>query len=234
MFSTFLFSFRESFEAWLVVGIIITYLKTAGCKQLLKPAYIGATVGVILSFVIGVITFSEANTLSKNGRDIFEGMMMLLSAGLVGYFIVWMSGRNRQIAAKVACQIKNRTTGLGIFILALFAVLREGTELTVFVLTKVQDDPAKMLSATIAGMLLSLAVTFFVFLAASQYLLKYIFKFLGALLIYFGAEMFSEGILKFLPLNGEEWEMVLAVLFALPAVYIFFKEDIRKFLKNKK
>jgi high-affinity iron transporter len=61
----------------------------------------------------------------------------------------------------------------------------------------------------------------------AHYLLRYIFRILGTLLIFLGAELFSEGVLKFLPISGEEWESILALIFIAPAFYYFFKKDIK-------
>lgn len=234
MLDVLLLSFRESFEAWLVVGIIATYLKNKKCGNFLRSVYFGAVSGLVFSVVLGVAIFNEARGLSDYSRDIFEGVMMLLSAGLVSYFIVWMNKQNQNIVCEIKNKIEEKNTNLGIFVLSFMAVLREGVELTAFILTKLEINPISVLSISLLGLVLSAIATVFIFYAASHYLIKYIFKFLGALLIYFGAEMFSEGILKFLPLKGEEWEMVLALIFALPAVYVFFRNDISIWMQQRK
>lgn len=225
MWDILLISFRESFEAWLIVGIIITYLKTSGRLRLLRPAYFGALFGISASLFLGTTIFSEAARLSSRSKDIFEATMMILAAGLVGYFVVWMSHQNQTVANQVKTQVEKRTTWIEIFLLSLLSVLREGVELTVFILTKVSITPGKIIFAASCGLLVSLLAAYVVFLVASHYLLKYIFKLLGILLIFLGAEMFGEGLSKILPINGEEGEIILALLFALPAFYMFFKND---------
>ncbi len=234
MLDIFLLSFRESFEAWLVIGIIITYLKNKKCNNFVRAVYFGAASGFIFSILLGIAIFSEARGLGEEGREIFEGVMMLLAAGLVSYFIVWMNKQNQNIVCEIKNQVEEKNTNLGIFVLSFMAVLREGVELTAFILTKIESNPTSILSIALVGMVLSVLATIVIFYAASYYLIKYIFKFLGALLIYFGAEMFSEGLLKFLPLTGEEWEMVLALVFALPAIYIFFRNDISAWIQQRK
>jgi len=234
MLNIFLLSFRESFEAWLVVGIIITYLQNKKCNNFVRAVYLGAISGLIFSVILGGAIFNEARGLSGISKDIFEGGMMLLAASLVAYFIVWMNKQNQNIACQIKNKVEEKNTNLGIFVLSFFSVLREGVELTAFVLTKIDTSPISVLLITLVGVCLSAVVAVFIFYAASHYLIKYIFKFLGALLIYFGAEMFSEGLMKFLPLTGEEWEMILALVFALPAIYIFFRNDISTWFEQRK
>lgn len=225
MWDILLISFRESFEAWLIVGIIITFLKTSGRGVLVKPVYWGAFFGITISLFLGVTIFSEASSLGAKNKEIFEATMMLLAAGLVGYFIVWMSHQNRSVTMHIKTQVEKRTTWLEIFLLSLLSVIREGVELTVFVLTKVGSAPSKIIFIAACGLVVSLLAAYFIFLAASHYLLKYIFKLLGIILIFLGAEMFSEGMLKFLPISGEEWETIFSLIFILPAFYVFFKND---------
>jgi len=234
MWDILLISFRESFEAWLVMGIIITYLKTSGRTKLLRPAYLGALLGIAISLLLGITIFSEASVLSMQSKNIFEAVMMLLAAGLVGYFVVWMSHQNRSVATKVKIQVENSTTWVEVFLLSLLSVLREGVELTVFILTKVSSTPGKIVFVASCGLAVSLLSAYAIFSAASHYLLKYIFKLLGILLIFLGAEMFSEGILKILFVNSEEWEMVLGLLFVVPAFYIFFRNDFLPWRQSKK
>ena len=225
MWDILLISFRESFEAWMIIGIIIAFLKNSGRSQLVKPVYWGAFFGIVISLFLGITIFSEASSFGEESKEVFEAVMMLLAAGLVGYFIVWMSHQNHSVTTHIKKQVENRTTWIEIFLLSLFSVVREGIELTVFVLTKVGSAPNKIIFITACGLAVSLLAAYFIFLAASHYLLKYIFKLLGILLMFLGAEMFSEGLLEFLPVRGEEWEVVLALLFILPAFYIFFKKD---------
>ena len=70
MWDILLISFRESFEAWLVMGIIITYLKTSGRTKLLRPAYLGALLGIAISLLLGITIFSEASVLSMQSKNI--------------------------------------------------------------------------------------------------------------------------------------------------------------------
>lgn len=225
MWDILLISFRESFEAWLIVGIIITFLKNSGRESLIRPVYLGAFFGILISLFLGVSIFSEASTLGAEGKEIFEATMMLLAAGLVAYFIVWMSHQKQSVTTHLKAQVEKRTTWIEIFLLSLLSVVREGVELTVFVLTKVESAPNKIIFIAACGLVTSLVAAYIIFLAASHYLLKYIFKLLGVVLIFLGAEMFSEGILKIFQIAGEEWEVVFALIFIIPAFYIFLKND---------
>ncbi len=233
MWDILLISFRESFEAWLIIGIIVTFLKNSGRESLVKAVCWGAFFGIGISLFLGVSIFSEASSLGVKGKEIFEAVMMLLAAGLVGYFIVWMSHQNRSVTTHIKTQVEKRTTWIEIFLLSLLSVVREGVELTIFILTKVGSAPNKIIFIAACGLVVSLIASYIIFLAASHYLLKYIFKLLGILLIFLGAEMFSEGILKFLPLNGEEWETILALIFILPAFFVFFKNDFFQWRKER-
>lgn len=227
MSTIFFLAFRESFEAWVIAGIIITYLKSTKRFNLLPAAYAGVIFGVIFSLITGVIIFVQARELSGKDQEIFEGIISFLAAALVAYFIIWIS-RHKELSTHVKNKVENLVGIPGIFFLSFISVLREGVELAVFILTKINNNPQTVFLISVAGLATSLALVLVIFYAANHFLLKRIFKFLGALLIYFGAEIFAEGLMKFLPMIGEMWEIVLFLIFALPASYIFFKDDIEK------
>jgi high-affinity iron transporter len=59
-----------------------------------------------------------------------------------------------------------------------------------------------------------------------------IFKILGFILIYLGAEMFAEGIIGIIELREDPFEMILMAIFLLPSLYFFFINDINGILKK--
>ena len=220
-------AFRESFEAWVIAGIIIAYLKSTKRFNLLPAVYAGVVSGVIFSLIIGMVIFVQARGLSGESQENFEVIISFLAAALVAYFIIWIS-RHKELSTHVKNKVEDFVGIPGIFFLSFVSILREGVELVVFVLTKINNSPQTIFLASAAGLVASLVLTLLIFYAANHFLLKRMFKFLGALLIYFGAEIFAEGLIKFLPIKGEGWEMILFLVFALPASYIFFKDDVGK------
>jgi high-affinity iron transporter len=101
MLSSLVLSFREGFEAVLVIGIILTYLKQTNKEKLVKFVYYGTMLGVLVAVIGGYIGFKEAKELEEEGEKLFEAIMMLVASGLIGFYVVWMSNQNKNISQNI-------------------------------------------------------------------------------------------------------------------------------------
>jgi high-affinity iron transporter len=140
MLDSLLLSLREGLEAALIIGIILSQLVRLERRDLAKFVYIGAILGFIVSAVGGLIGFTEAQEAEEASEEIFEGIMMLLSAGLIAYFILWLH-RNHGSTSSVTSKVTKNTNGIGLLVLSFLSVFREGMELVIFNLTKIPRVP---------------------------------------------------------------------------------------------
>ncbi|WP_339060358.1 FTR1 family protein [Tepidibacillus marianensis] len=232
MLSSALLSFREGFEAVLIVGIIHTYLKQTNKKNLSKYVFWGGVIGILISLVGGFIGFREAQQMEEAGEAIFEGTMMLLAAGLIGYFVVWMARQNRNIAANLKSSVDHNSTGWGLFTLTFLSVFREGLELVTFILTKVNEQASIVAVGTLLGIIVAITLGYVLFKTSTKLNVKMIFKVLGLILIFIGAELLGEGLVKFIPAGGEALEVTGAILFAGFSLLYFLKDDLNRVLKR--
>jgi high-affinity iron transporter len=233
MISSLFISFREGLEAALIIAIILAYLYQSGNKAVAKYAYIGAGLGIIVSLVAGFFSFREAQKLGEKSEGIFEGIMMLAASGLILYFIVWMGNQSGNISANIKNKVSNNTSAAGLFILSFLSVFREGMELVIFTLGKINQKASDVAIGSVVGILLAVLLTYIIFKSSIKLNLKIVFKILGLILIYIGAEMFAEGILKFIKFKEEVMEMILLAVFIIPSLYIFLKNDFMKLMKKE-
>jgi len=112
MLDSLLLSLREGLEAALIIGIILSQLVRLERRDLAKFVYIGAILGFIVSAVGGLIGFTEAQEAEEASEEIFEGIMMLLSAGLIAYFILWLH-RNHGSTSSVTSKVTKTRMALG-------------------------------------------------------------------------------------------------------------------------
>lgn len=229
MLSNIVLSFREGLEAVLVVGIILTYLLQNNKQRLVKYVYLGTMFGVMVSVIGGYIGFSEAKELKEEGEELFEAVMMLVASGLIGYFVVWMANQNRNITQSVRNNVDKVSTGLGLFILVFLSVFREGMELVVFILTKVNENASSAAAGTAIGIVMAIIIGYLIFKTSLKLNIKVIFKIFGIMLIFVGAELFGEGLSKLIPSAGEILEEGGAVLFGGFSLLYFLKDNLKKF-----
>jgi high-affinity iron transporter len=229
LLSNLFLSFREGLEAALIIGIILTHLVKIKRKDLTKYVYLGVIVGVIGSLIGGFLGFSEAKKAAEGSEELFESIMMLVSSGLIAYFILWLH-RNHHSHSTIKKSVENNSSGFGLFTLALLSVFREGMELVIFSLTQINQKATNLTIGSILGVLLAIALAYAIFKTAVKLNIQLIFKSLGVVIIFIGGELFGEGILKLFELKGEAAEMILMVVFDLPALYLFLKNDITRII----
>lgn len=233
MFSSMLLSFREGLEAVLVVGIILTYLAQIDKKRLSKFVLWGVLAGVLVSAIGGYIGFNEAKELEETGEELFEGIMMLVASGLIGYFVIWMANQNRNISSSIKNSVDKSATGIGLFILSFLSVFREGIELVTFILTKVSENASSVALGTVIGIVAAIIVGYMIFKTSVKLNLKLVFKILGLILIFIGADLFGESLVKFIPAGGEFIENIGLILFGGISLVYFLKDDIKGRMKKK-
>ena len=231
MLDSLLLSLREGLEAALIIGIILVHLVKIERKDLAKFVYIGALLGFIVSAIGGAIGFTEAKGAKEVGEEIFEGVMMLLSAGLIAYFILWLH-RNSHASHSVTNKVNKNTSAIGLLILAFISVFREGMELVIFNLTKITESAFTVALGSMIGIVVAIGIAVVIFKTSVKLNLGLIFKSLGILLIYIGGEMFGEGLVKLFD-GGEALEMTSMIAFIIVGLIIFLQQDIRKIIKKE-
>lgn len=183
----------------------------------------------LISILAGFIGFNEAKEL---GEEVFENIMRLLASGLIVYFIVWVGNQSKDISANIKNKVGSSTSAFGILVLSFLSVFREGMELCIMILTNITKNASNVALGIGIGLILAVTLTYIIFKSSIKFNLGLIFKILGVILIYLGAEMFAESILGFTELAEDPYEAIFIVLFAIPTLYFFFKNDVKKLLKK--
>ena len=85
-----LITFRETFEAVLIIGIIFSYLKKINHFDKKKYVISGAISGLILS-ILGAILFQLLlGGFEGQVEESFEGIMMIIGAIMITTLIIWL------------------------------------------------------------------------------------------------------------------------------------------------
>ena len=146
---------REGFEAILVVGAIIAYLiKTTADqseeerKRLLRPVYVGAVLGIALSFVSAWL-LNQLKLANSASQEVIEGVTALIAVVVLFWVSNWMVSKSESeawdayIKGKVgAATEKNSTWALAFT--AFLAVYREGAEVILFYQPLLSGDNMSM------------------------------------------------------------------------------------------
>lgn len=136
MLATFLITFREGLEAFLLVGILLTYLDRLGARKKAVWIWAGAVAGAVASvgaaFVLQVLVNQFEN---QRYRTILTIAIMLIAVCILSYMALWMQRQaqnHTETAQRKLAEHVSAGRVLGIAALAFVSVFREGIETVLF------------------------------------------------------------------------------------------------------
>lgn len=196
MISGFIITFRETLEAALIVGIILSYLLRTNQSRYNNIIYIGVVSGIVAS-LIGALLFSTiSGGLTGRSGGIFEGITTLIGAFLLTTMILWMM-RQKHIARELEQKVSVELTEahrFGLFFLVFIAILREGIETVIFLGASTFVSKDSSLFGALAGIIAAVLLGFAMFVGSLQINIKRFFNITSVLLIFFAAGLVAYGI----------------------------------------
>ena len=197
MIAALLIAFREGLEAALIVGIVLSYLKKMGYRQR-AAVWWGVVSAVIVSIVAGVALQVMGVGFEGRGEQLFEGITMLLAAGVLTWMIFWMQRQGRSIRAELEADVRQAVTGgnrWALFALAFVAVVREGIETALFLTAAAfSAAPMQTLIGGGLGLALAVAVGWLLFVISVRLDVRAFFRVTSVLLILFAAGLAAHGV----------------------------------------
>jgi len=199
MFEALVITLREGVEAALVVGIILTYLRTSGRQHLAVWVYWGLGWAVLASLAgAALLPHLPIN------EEAYEGTLMVVGAIMVGSLVIWMARHARTLKASIEGRIEQLATqggsgpGWGMFALTFLLVVREGVETVLFLAAaRLTTEGLMTLVGGLAG--LALAVLFgFAFVKGAVHIdLGRFFRVTGIVLMVFALNLLAGGLHEF-------------------------------------
>jgi high-affinity iron transporter len=128
MLQAFVITLREGLEAFLIVAISLAYLRKSGRHALIPAVHWGIGLSVVLS-VAAAWLFQRASN-----QALWEGVLALVAAVLVGSLIVHMWRHAKKIKREIETHLEQSAsqTGMkafvGVFLFTLLMITREGME----------------------------------------------------------------------------------------------------------
>jgi high-affinity iron transporter len=128
MLQAFVITLREGLEAFLIVAISLAYLRKTGRTPLISAVRWGIAASLLLSIVAAVL-FQRASN-----QALWEGVLALTAAVLVGTLIVHMWRHAKQLKREIEVRLESSAakTGAGafagVFLFTLLMITREGME----------------------------------------------------------------------------------------------------------
>lgn len=189
--------FREVLEGSLIVGILYTYLKKTDQPDAISRLWQGVAAALVASIVGSFLFQIFADGFEGRSAKLFEGLIMILAAAILGSMIVWMA-KNRNIAdelkEKADEALSSEKVGYGIFALAFVSVFREGIETILFLYGIIIKEGGLNITLSFVGAGLGIGLSFMIFVQGKKVPLKTFFNVTSIVLIFVAAGMFTYGV----------------------------------------
>ena len=127
-------SFREGLEAFLIIVILLKFLGKTKNNNLKPSVWHGAGTGILASLVFGIILMIISSYIggTNTTAKIWESIASFIAVVLITTFIMWVIKNKNNIKDHIENKASLNLTRKGAFLLAMFMVAREGTEIAIF------------------------------------------------------------------------------------------------------
>jgi high-affinity iron transporter len=208
MLPTYLLSLREGLEAALIIGIVLGALSKIRRTDLSPAVWLGNLSAIGVSVLTAVLLTTFGMSLEEEAEQIFEGITMLIAAGILTWMIFWMRKQARFLKGELEAGVNKAVATTGkpaMFWLAFVAVVREGVELALFITAAFfageQSQITTNITQTLAGTILGLGTAgllgWTLFATTVRLDLRRFFQVTGILLILFAAGLVAHGVHEF-------------------------------------
>ncbi|EAW9117808.1 FTR1 family protein [Salmonella enterica subsp. enterica serovar Chandans] len=197
MIAVILIVFREVLEAGLIISVILAACKGYKINHLVIA---GTTSGIVFSGVLALFTNNIENALSGTGQEVFNAALLLTATAMLSWQIVWMSTKGKKFAEVSKNEVRNILSNDGknyaIAVVVAIAVMREGSEVVLFmysIIISTGTSMTAMLAGGIAGVISGISVTFLLYRGLIFIPLRVIFLFSNIILTFIAAGLASQG-----------------------------------------
>ncbi len=149
---------RESVEALLVIGILDAWLRaeTRDTGRARMFLWGGVAAGLALAGLLAVLLVQLGDAISEDAQLTYTTTVVLIAAALILQMVFWMRKHGRSMKRDLETQLSTavtRQSWWGVFVLALVAVAREGSETVIFLYGILSSGAAgNLLSGVGAGL----------------------------------------------------------------------------------
>jgi high-affinity iron transporter len=219
----FIITLREGVEAALVVGIVLACLYQAGQTQFNSWVYQGIGGGIVASVLVGFLLagiFQGVETYESPYTPVLKSVLATLFTAMavvmLTWMLLWMTQQAKSLKRDLEGEIhqalnQGDDVGRSVFLVVFIAVLREGFETVLFVVSQFQKGDQNPVWGLGLGLSSAFLIGYLFFNLGVKINLKQFFQIMGGLILL---------ILGGLVLGiGQEIETALQLLLQLDPHY---------------
>ena len=194
MFSALVITIRESFEASLLVSVVLALVTQEKSPKLRRAVWTGVGSAAAASVLLGIGLVATVGALHGKSQVLIEGLVMAVASIILTYVLWWTGKRSRDVSTAVGGQVRvalGAGSALALLALVFLTVFREGAETVLYLAAATSTNSASSV-ATGFGIGLAAGVSggYVVYHGGTRFLdLRRFFKVTTILLIVFAAGM---------------------------------------------
>lgn len=199
MLNALVIVWRESLEAMLVIGVLLSWIaRQPEPVPLRRGLWLGVWAGLALAMLLGMATYAAQSQFAGQSLEIFQLAMVLIASALIVQMVLWMHRHGRTMKRELEAQASRAAGALGIGAITALAVAREGAETAVFLyglgIEAGGGQLARLIVAAIAGFALAGATSWIVARGARFLNYRTLFRVSEILLLLIANALLANGI----------------------------------------
>ena len=209
MIEIMLIMWRETLEAALVVGILLTYLARSGQRSGIVAVWLGTGAAVVTALACGAASSGAVAMLDPETQELLQVAILLAAVGVLSWMVLWMNGHARAIRGELHRKADRALAGdrrLGLAVIAFVAVFREGVETMLFLWGVVAQrglhlGALSLIGAGFGGAALAVATAWLFFRGFAFLSLRTFFRTTGVLLLLVAAGLLTSAVNRLIGLG---------------------------------
>lgn len=168
MLASLLIVFREVLEAGLIVGIVMAATKGVAGRS--SWILLGIGGGVAGACVVALFAGTLSNAMAGAGQEVFNATVLGVAVVMLGWHNIWMAQHGRQLAQQMAemgtSVAAGRKSLLALAVVVAIAILREGSEVVLFlygIAASSTEGPFALLIGGVLGIGLGAAIAWLLY-----------------------------------------------------------------------
>jgi high-affinity iron transporter len=197
MIGALIIVFREVIEAGLIVGIVLAVTRGVPGRGLWVAG--GVAAGVAGAALLAVFAGALSGALAGIGQEIFNASVLALAVVMLAWHNIWMASHGREMANQLRGAgrevAEGRKTLAALAIVVAVAVLREGSEVVLFlygIAASGKEGFSALLLGGLSGLVLGAALSALMFFGLVVIPPRYLFGVTTALITFLAAGMAAQ------------------------------------------
>jgi high-affinity iron transporter len=199
MLAALIIVFREVFEAGLIVGIVLAV--TGSVRHRNRWIGGGVVAGALGACVVAAFAGALSELFAGMGQELFNAAILGIAVMMLTWHNVWMAHHGREMAGEMRAAGQAVADGtkslLGLAVVVAVAVLREGSEVALFLYGVIASDGGSPLSLAVGGIIglaLGVAVCLLTYFGLMRIPPRPLFAVTTALITLLAAGMASQAV----------------------------------------